>query len=104
MLKPGEIKDLDELIKFFRENNALHPERMPKAQQEEAAARIVGLHVNEHLDKWLDSYSELLEIMELAEDLEWSNVVNVQEAWARMYGLVDLLEVKIQNNTHRPQS
>lgn len=98
MLLPGDLKNINELILYLRQELAHHPENMSLKQQENVAIGVVGLMVNEEFDKWRREYPILDTIWDIAVDLEWSNVGSLEDAsesWRVIARMVDELEQQV---------
>jgi hypothetical protein len=62
------------------------------------AGTLVGLYVNDKCDEWEKEYSQLMSILDLASDLEWSNIASpddVPDYWQSIKHLVDDLERQV---------
>lgn len=68
---------------------------MRDKEQEPFAARIAGLFA--HMDSlgWEWKYPEVYEIVEIATDLEWSNVDNTTIQWRRIMELLTALDRRV---------
>lgn len=85
-MNPNTIRTIPELISYCRAIFATHPEHMTPKEQ---TARIVGACLNENREQWELQYPQLEEVLAIASNLEWGNVGDAEEAWARLKTLID---------------
>lgn len=99
-MRPGDIKDIYDLIAYCRELLADRPEYMSEQDQVPYAAGLVGLFASPKFDDLVKEYNQLSEILDIAEELEIPNVDNTTISWRRIKELVDELDRQTPPNTY----
>jgi hypothetical protein len=65
---------------------------MERNEAEQVAAGIVNFYTFDVMDTWEKQYEPLNQIMTIASDLEWSNVLSSQHSWAIIKAYLDILD------------
>lgn len=91
----SDIHTIEDFIQYCKDILTEQPQYMYESDQERSAARIVGVCMGETYEVLEQQYPQLVEIFDIASDLEISNVENTTISWRRIKQLVDDLDRQV---------
>jgi len=94
-----DVLTIQDFIGYCHKVLAERPEYMREKEQERPAAAIVGASFADSFDKLKEQYPQLIEIYDLASNLEISNTANTTTDWRRIKELITELERKVINES-----
>lgn len=98
-MRPENVHTIQQFITYCREVLAQHPEQMSDQEQQSSAGALVGLYIcDEYHREWEKKYPQVVEILDVASDLDWLNTDSARNDWLRIKRLVDELERQV---THK---
>lgn len=92
-MPPSQVHTIQEFLTFCKAILAEHPERMNSERQQAKAGEIVVLMVNDEYHAEWQKYSQIVDIIEIAVDLD--RLDGSTGGWARIGRLVDELRARV---------
>ena len=95
LMRSNEVHTIQEFITYCQSVLAEHPEHMSDEEQKDSAGALLVLMVNDEYDDEWQKYPQIIQILDIASDLDWLNTFSVKGDWNRIRRLVAELQEQV---------